>query len=100
MMEVLLDILRFVVYTWGLYEVGMLTSFYYICNKNETIRDKYSLQVLVFSSSVLFMIVVLMVMNILGQLFPHIGLLLRNGLILPVVAVAVSAKFLKRRYLE
>ena len=100
MITTLLDTVRLIVYTWGLYEVGMLTSLYYLTFKNETLKDRYSLQVLVFSSSVLLMIVFLMLMNTVSQLRPEMSVILRNGLVIPVAAIALSAKLLRGRYLK
>lgn len=96
----LLDAIRLAVYTWGLYEVGMLTSLYYITVKSNIVRDKYSLQVLVFSASVLSMIIFLMLINMISQVKPDMTVILRNGLVFPVGGVALSAKLLRRRYLK
>ena len=100
MIEILLDAIRFIVYTWGIYEVGCLTSLFYLAYKGEKVKNKFTLHTLIFSSSVLFMVITLLLMNILGSIFPDLSMVFRNAITLPAVAIALSARLFKRRYLE
>lgn len=88
--------IRLLVYSWGFYEIGSLVAFYYVTYSKK--QEQLLLGRLMLGSSVLLTVVILMLINIIGHFFEPFAELVKNTIILPMVFIGLSARFLRVLY--